>query len=127
MGIVRRGDFGKPRPALVIQSGIFNATLATVTVKAGKIGPTFGQLDVPCMVSVNRALAVFSDGLETVLRYPLWVIAGNIWRYAEIIQKRISGNPPSHYSARQSQRRCILHHALKGSVPFLKIAHGNES
>jgi len=107
MGSVRRGDlvtismqgdFGKPRPALVIQSDVFNATHATVTilpitsdvidavifrltiepseanglrktsqimvdktmtVKVEKIGSVFGRLDDSCMVSVNRALAVF--------------------------------------------------------------------
>lgn len=30
--IAMQGDFGKPRPALVIQSDLFNATHATVTV-----------------------------------------------------------------------------------------------
>ncbi len=30
--IAIQGDFGKPRPALVIQSDLFNATHATVTV-----------------------------------------------------------------------------------------------
>ena len=96
--IAMQGDFGKPRPALVIQSDVFNATHSTVTilpitsevidavifrltiepseanglhkrsqimvdktmtVMAGKIGSAFGRLDDSCMVSVNRALAVF--------------------------------------------------------------------
>jgi mRNA interferase MazF len=30
--IAMQGDFGKPRPALVIQSDVFNATHATITV-----------------------------------------------------------------------------------------------
>lgn len=96
--IAMQGDFAKPRPALVIQSDVFNATHSTVTilpitsevidavifrltiepseanglrkrsqimvdktmtVVAGKVGPAFGRLDDSCMVSVNRALAVF--------------------------------------------------------------------
>jgi mRNA interferase MazF len=96
--IAMQGDFGNPRPALVIQSDVFNATHATVTilpitselidavifrltiepseanglrktsqimvdktmtVMVEKVGSAFGRLDDSCMVSVNRALAVF--------------------------------------------------------------------
>lgn len=32
MTVAMQGDFGKPRPALIIQSDVFNETHATVTV-----------------------------------------------------------------------------------------------
>ena len=95
--VALQGDYGKPRPALVIQADQF-ADLGSVvilpitstlvdapllrptvepspdnglrktsqimldkpmTVKADKIGPSFGRLDDTTMVSVNRALALF--------------------------------------------------------------------
>jgi mRNA interferase MazF len=83
------GDFGKPRPALVIQADRFDQT-GTVTVllvsatqvdappsatglrkrsqvmvdkamsvKRERIGSTIGQLDTAAMVAVTRSLAVF--------------------------------------------------------------------
>jgi mRNA interferase MazF len=95
--IAMQGDFGKPRPALVIQSNQFNEhTTITVlpvtstlveapllritvqpssenglqkpsqvmvdkamTVKRGKIGPAFGNIDADTMVEIERCLAVF--------------------------------------------------------------------
>lgn len=95
--VALQGDYGKPRPALVVQADQF-AELGSVvilpitstlvdapllrlpvepssdnglrapsqimldkpmTVKADKIGPSFGQLDDATMVSVNRLLALF--------------------------------------------------------------------
>lgn len=95
--VALQGDYGKPRPALVVQADQF-AELGSVvilpitstlvdapllrlpvepssdnglrapsqimldkpmTVKAEKIGPSFGQLDDATMVSVNRLLALF--------------------------------------------------------------------
>lgn len=94
--VALQGDYGKPRPALVIQANQF-ADLGSVailpitstlvdapllrptvepspdnglrkasqimldkpmTVKADKIGATFGHLDDASMVSVNRSLAL---------------------------------------------------------------------
>ncbi len=95
--VALQGDYGKSRPALVIQSDQFsdlgsvvilpitstivNAPLLRptiepssdnglrstsqimldkpMTVKADKVGPTFGRLDDAAMVSVNRSLALF--------------------------------------------------------------------
>lgn len=91
------GDYGKPRPALVIQSDLFGAmpsrTVLLLTsdpgdtpllrvrveptpgnglrvpswvmidkamsVRADKIGLSFGRLDDAAMVGVNRSLALF--------------------------------------------------------------------
>ena len=97
MTVALQGDYGKPRPALVVQADQF-AELGSVsilpitstlvdapllrlpvepssdnglrapsqimldkpmTVKADKIGTSFGQLDDAAMVSVNRLLALF--------------------------------------------------------------------
>ncbi len=89
MTIAIPGDFGKPRPALVIQADRFDQT-GTVTVllvsatqvdappsatglrkrsqvmvdkamsvKRERIGSTIGQLDTAAMVAVTRSLAVF--------------------------------------------------------------------
>lgn len=94
--VALQGDYGKPRPALVVQADQF-AELGSVvilpitstlvdapllrltvepspdnglraasqimldkpmTVKADKIGPSFGHLDDTTMVSVNRSLAL---------------------------------------------------------------------
>ncbi len=95
--VAMQGDYGKPRPALIVQADQFaglgsvailpltshlvDAPLLRVTVepspvnglraqsqimldkpmtvKADKIGPSFGRLDDTTMVSVNRALALF--------------------------------------------------------------------
>lgn len=95
--VALQGDYGKPRPALVVQADQFaevgsivilpiTSTLVDapllrlpvepssdnglrapsqimldkpMTVKADKIGPSFGQLDDATMVSVNRLLALF--------------------------------------------------------------------
>jgi len=95
--VALQGDYGKPRPALVVQADRFaevgsivilpiTSTLVDapllrlpvepssgnglrapsqimldkpMTVKADKIGPSFGQLDDATMVSVNRLLALF--------------------------------------------------------------------
>jgi mRNA interferase MazF len=59
--VALQGAYGKPRPALVIQSDQFVGlgSVAILPVQADKIGPVFGRLDEATMVSVNRALAVF--------------------------------------------------------------------
>lgn len=95
--VALQGDYGKPRPALVVQADQFaevgsivvlpiTSTLVDapllrlpvepssdnglrapsqimldkpMTVKADKIGPSFGQLDDATMVGVNRLLALF--------------------------------------------------------------------
>ena len=95
--VALQGDYGKPRPALIIQADQFvdlgsvvilplTSTMVEapllrlnvgpssdtglrntsqimldkpMTVKADKIGPTFGHLDDAAMVSVNRSLALF--------------------------------------------------------------------
>lgn len=97
MTVALQGDYGKPRPALVVQADQFaglgsvailpiTSTLVDapllrltvepspdnglrapsqimldkpMTVKADKIGPTFGHLDDTAMLSVNRSLALF--------------------------------------------------------------------
>jgi len=54
------GDFGKPRPALVIQSDYFEGTGdKAISAKRNRLGPPFGHLDEEAMLSVNRSLAVF--------------------------------------------------------------------
>ena len=95
--IALQGDFGKPRPALVIQANAFlandsvtvlllssaaiNAPLLriniepgaenglqlasqimidkTMTIKADKLGASFGQIDAETFLQVERCLAVF--------------------------------------------------------------------
>lgn len=97
MTVALQGDYGKPRPALVVQADRFaglgsvailpiTSTLVDapllrltvepspdnglrapsqimldkpMTVKADKIGPTFGHLDDTAMLSVSRSLALF--------------------------------------------------------------------
>ena len=92
-----QGDYGKPRPALVIQSDLFGAMRSrtvllltsnpedtpllrlrieptpenglrlpswvmidrTMSLRADRLGPSFGRLDDAAMVSVSRSLALF--------------------------------------------------------------------
>ena len=92
-----QGDYGKPRPALVIQSDLFGAMRSrtvllltsnpedtpllrlrieptpenglclpswvmidkAMSLRADRLGPSFGRLDDAAMVSVNRSLALF--------------------------------------------------------------------
>ena len=95
--VALQGDYGKPRPALVIQSDLFAGTASVavllvtstlidtpllrltvepspenglrrpsqvmidkpMTIRTDRIGATFGRLDDPTMVRVNRSLALF--------------------------------------------------------------------
>jgi len=95
--VALQGDYGKPRPALVVQADQFAELESVVilpitttlldapllrltvepspdnglrassqimldkpmTVRADKVGPSFGHLDDTIMVSVNRSLALF--------------------------------------------------------------------
>jgi mRNA interferase MazF len=70
-----QGDFGKPRPVLVIQANHFGehtsvtvlpitsalvaAPLLRVTVLRETVGPAFGRIDQDALVEVERCLAVF--------------------------------------------------------------------
>ena len=54
--IAMQGDFGKPQPALVMQSDQFNEHM---TVKRDKVGQAFGRIQADAMVEVERCLAVF--------------------------------------------------------------------
>lgn len=64
------GDYGTPRPGLVIQSDFFEAhpsvTLLPVTSELRetplfrvRVGEVIGRLDDETLLAVNRALAVF--------------------------------------------------------------------
>ena len=77
--IALSGDYGKPRPALVIRSELFDAhpsvTILPVTselrkvsevmvdkpqtVARERVGKSIGRLDDESILAVNRALAVF--------------------------------------------------------------------
>jgi mRNA interferase MazF len=72
--VVLAGAYGKPRPALVIQSfritvepsvrnGLLGRSQIMVdkahTIPRDKAGETFGALEARTMTAVNRALAVF--------------------------------------------------------------------
>ena len=97
MTVALQGDYGKPRPALIVQADQFADLKSVVilpitsmmvdapllrltlepspenglrqpsqimldkpmTLRAEKIGPTFGYLDAATMVSVSRSLALF--------------------------------------------------------------------
>lgn len=69
--VATQGDFGKPRPALVIQSDVFNDTHATVTVLLVSseiiaapmfritIEPTPDNgLKVPCQIQVDKVITL---------------------------------------------------------------------
>jgi len=78
--IALQGDFGKARPALVIQSDLFNPTHATVTVllvsselvdaPLMRIGvsptPENGLLK-PCQIQVDKAMTVRKEKTGTVI------------------------------------------------------------
>jgi mRNA interferase MazF len=53
------GDLGKPRPALIIQSDLFDAHPSVAILPVTRVGRVIGRLDDASMVSVHRALAVF--------------------------------------------------------------------
>ena len=67
--IAMQGDFGKPRPALILQSDVFSDIHETITVaplsskiisvRKEKIGKVIGSLDDTILVRVNRALALW--------------------------------------------------------------------
>ena len=83
--IALQGDFGKPRPALVVQANLFSehgsVTVLRVTaqpsaenglqkpsqvmvdkamtVLRSKVGPAFGRIDADALLEVERCLAVF--------------------------------------------------------------------
>jgi len=72
--IAMQGDFGKPRPALVIQSSIFNETHATVTVlplSSALIDAPLFRLDIlpnkqngltkPCQIQVDKIMSIRSE------------------------------------------------------------------
>ncbi len=79
MTIAVQGDFGKPRPALVIQSDIFNEDHSTVTVLliSSKLvtAPIFrvsiepnnkNGLRKPCQVQVDKAMTVRKEKIGPV-------------------------------------------------------------
>ncbi len=61
------GDYGKPRPALVVQADAFAGLRAAsqvvidkaATVPREKIGKVIGEIDETIMAAVSRALALF--------------------------------------------------------------------
>ncbi len=69
--IAMQGDFGKPRPALVIQTDHFNQHPSVtvlpvtgmvdkaITVKRDKVGPPIGRISADALLEVERCLAVF--------------------------------------------------------------------
>ncbi len=72
--IAMQGDFGKPRPALVIQSSIFNETHATTTIlllSSELIDAPLFRLDVspntqngltkPCQIQVDKIMSIRSE------------------------------------------------------------------
>ena len=68
VAVAIQGDYGKPRPALIIQSELFSELASFTiqfmidkapTVAREKIGKPFGCLGDETMLAVNRALAVF--------------------------------------------------------------------
>ena len=69
--IAVQGDFGKPRPALVIQSDAFNNTHATITVlliSSAVVDAPLFRIDVlpdpenglskPCQIQVDKAMTI---------------------------------------------------------------------
>lgn len=54
--VATSGDYGKPRPALVIQSDAFDKA---TTIPREKVGQVFGRLDDGALKAVERALLAF--------------------------------------------------------------------
>ncbi len=53
--IAAPSDFGKPRPALVIQTDLFKVMVdKAITVRRTKLGPAFGRVEDDVMVQVER-------------------------------------------------------------------------
>ena len=73
MTVALPGEFGKPRPAVVVQSDLFagHTTVTvlqapscvmvdkTMSVRVNRIGNTIGRLDDADMLRINRAMALF--------------------------------------------------------------------
>lgn len=78
--IAMQGDFGKPRPALVIQSDAFNETHATITAllisselvdaplfRIGLTPDPGNGLTRPCQIQVDKAMTVRRDRIGGVI------------------------------------------------------------
>lgn len=78
--IALQGDFGKARPALVIQSDLFNPTHATVTVllvSSERVEAPLIRIDVaqnpengllkPCQIQVDKAMTVRKEKIGGVI------------------------------------------------------------
>lgn len=78
--IALQGDFGKARPALVIQSDLFNPTHATITillVSSERVEAPLIRIDVaptpengllkPCQIQVDKAMTVRKEKIGAVI------------------------------------------------------------
>jgi len=78
--IAIQGDFGKPRPALVIQSDVFNATHATITVllvSSELVNAPLFRIDAapdhrnglskPCQIQTDKAMTVKRDKVGSII------------------------------------------------------------
>ena len=78
--IATQGDFGKPRPALVIQADAFNDTHATVTVLLVsselvnaplfriEVEPDHGNgLNKPCQIQIDKAMTIKREKIGAVI------------------------------------------------------------
>lgn len=78
--IALQGDFGKARPALVIQSDLFNPSHATVTVllvSSERIDAPLIRIDVaptpgngllkPCQIQIDKTMTVRKEKVGTVI------------------------------------------------------------
>jgi len=78
--IAMQGDFGKPRPALVIQSDVFNATHATITVllvSSELVTAPLFRIDVapdhrnglskPCQIQADKVMTIKRDKVGSII------------------------------------------------------------
>lgn len=78
--IALQGDFGKPRPALVIQADSFNETHSTITVllisselvdaplfRIGVESDHENGLNKPCQIQVDKTMTVKREKIGTVI------------------------------------------------------------
>lgn len=78
--IALQGDFGKPRPALVIQADSFNETHATITVllisseqvdaplfRIGVESESENGLNKPCQIQVDKTMTVKREKIGAVI------------------------------------------------------------
>ena len=80
--IAMQGDFGKPRPALIIQGDGFNLSHSTITVLLISsqlvdaplfrlnIEPNVGNgLSKPCQIQVDKAMTIRREKIGTLIGY----------------------------------------------------------